>query len=770
MERPRRSLKVLCNFFKVEFNIPIFTYRIELLTEIDATQRNDILKKIMKENRETLRKTLGDSFIILNWVIYSYTLAENVNLTSGDIKVEIVQTAKINPTDEMAKNVLGRIIKMLQERVKLKKIGRKLFDPSMAVNVDQLEVWPGYSTALITSANLCLLNIDSVNKVITNIGLLDVMNKVRQQSSSNLEDALNVELVGKSVMTTYNRRIYRIDSVMMNKTSSDSFTQDDGTSITFAQYYQNKYKVAVNPNQPLLRHVDKKTQKEILLIPQLCVMTGLNDQQRADRGLMTRMDEIIKPPAGEKLKKSQNLIKTLQTQDLTKKMIDDWKMQIALNPMTIEGERLQTGQMLFGENIKIDVESCQNLDRDSQQKMFITKQMNKVVIFYGKLNGNEHTTFLQLFQAVTTQYGVKMSGLESVEIQDMRNFNEIKNIAQQKLTPQVSLCIWILPGRKNAGTNYENIKRHLINFLPVPSQMILASTIQGGKNLRSIISKLLIQIGAKVGSVPWAMSDLPFVDKPTMIVGLDAYKKMSLKCEVLSMVATINRTFSTYWSNSQFSNPNYGMDKFIVANLQKAVDKFKTDNGVAPQQIVIMRDGVAAGDRKNVQATEIAAIREALGQSKIKHSLAEDISIVFVCANKSCNAKFFLNNNPNDPNALSNPVPGTYVHQLVTDNENEFFLITQLTRKGLAGPTNYYILENDLTTKLKMPIDKVRDLIALLNFKLAYMYYNTVGSIKIPAPIHYAHRLSYLIGDKSSVNERINPHPHLADILSLYFI
>ena len=363
-----------------------------------------------------------------------------------------------------------------------------------------------------------------------------------------------------------------------------------------------------------------------------------------------------------------------------------------------------------------------------------------------------------------------VGGLEGVEIADMRNFNEVKQLCQTKLNPSVTMSIWILQGRKGAGINYENIKRLLINTLPVPSQMILACTIQGGKNLRSIITKLLVQIGAKAGSVPWAVSELPFTDKPTMVMGLDSYKKLSLKCDVMSLVATVNKTFSTYWSNSQFSSPNFTMDKFLTANVPRALEKFRADNGVLPQQLVVMRDGVSAGDRKNVQAVEVAAIREALAQVREKHGLKEDIALVFVTANKTTNAKFFLNTNPNDPAALGNPVPGTYLHQRVTDNENEFFLVSQLCRKGLASPTNYYVLENDLSARQSVPVGQVRDLIASLVFKLAYMYYNTVGSIKIPAPIHYAHRLSFLIGDKSSATDKIVPHPHLAEILSLYFI
>lgn len=64
----------------------------------------------------------------------------------------------------------------------------------------------------------------------------------------------------------------------------------------------------------------------------------------------------------------------------------------------------------------------------------------------------------------------------------------------------------------------------------------------------------------------------------------------------------------------------------------------------------------------------------------------------------------------------------------------------------------------------------VKDLIAKLAYKLCFLYYNTTGAIKVPAPIHYAQKLSYLIGDKSVANERIVPHSVLGQIQSLYFI
>lgn len=56
---------------------------------------------------------------------------------------------------------------------------------------------------------------------------------------------------------------------------------------------------------------------------------------------------------------------------------------------------------------------------------------------------------------------------------------------------------------------------------------------------------------AKLGGVPWYMSDLPFTDLPTMIIGSDTYHKMQGKSRksCVAIVATMDRNFSRYWSN-----------------------------------------------------------------------------------------------------------------------------------------------------------------------------------------------------------------------------
>jgi aubergine-like protein len=76
---------------------------------------------------------------------------------------------------------------------------------------------------------------------------------------------------------------------------------------------------------------------------------------------------------------------------------------------------------------------------------------------------------------------------------------------QEQLNEGVQMVVLLLPGSKGRCNLYDDVKRYLLTEFPIPSQVVLTATIQKGKNLRSIVSKILIQMNAKVGGVPWAV-------------------------------------------------------------------------------------------------------------------------------------------------------------------------------------------------------------------------------------------------------------------------
>ncbi len=148
------------------------------------------------------------------------------------------------------------------------------------------------------------------------------------------------------------------------------------------------------------------------------------------------------------------------------------------------------------------------------------------------------------------------------------------------------------------------------------------------------------------------------------------------------------------------------------------------------------------------------------------------IDLVFVCVNKLTNLKMYFNfnDNNNDLSKVKSPLQGTMLGKGICSEDDEFFLVSQMGMKGLATPSNYYILENDLIQTENKTAQDSKLLIAKLSFKLCFLYYNTVGGIKSPAPVHYAHKLSSFINDNQFKGKEFQPHCHLQQINSLYFI
>lgn len=60
-------------------------------------------------------------------------------------------------------------------------------------------------------------------------------------------------------------------------------------------------------------------------------------------------------------------------------------------------------------------------------------------------------------------------------------------------------------------------------------------------------------------------------------------------------------------------------------------------------------------------------------------------------------------------------------------------------RHGTVTPSHYVVIENEANFP--------PDILQQLSYKLTYQYFNWPGSIRVPAPCQYAHKLAYLVGE-----------------------
>ncbi|BET00950.1 aubergine [Nesidiocoris tenuis] len=231
-----------------------------------------------------------------------------------------------------------------------------------------------------------------------------------------------------------------------------------------------------------------------------------------------------------------------------------------------------------------------------------------------------------------------------------------------------------------------------------------------------------------------------------MIVGFDVTHSKSKGRSVGALVASMNDGFSRYFSAISMHSEGEELSKDIAMQMAKAIVKFKSyNNGAVPSKIIFYRDGVGDGNIHYVLQTEVKRINDELKPFYPK----DDLKLTYIIVTKKINTRLFYGN--------ENPVPGTVVDDVITQPERyDFFLVSQCVNQGTVSPTHFNVIYD---TGNNGP-----DMLQRLSFKLCHLYFNWSGTVRVPAPVQYAHKLAFLVGQAI----RTAPNTGLEDLL--YFL
>lgn len=112
--------------------------------------------------------------------------------------------------------------------------------------------------------------------------------------------------------------------------------------------------------------------------------------------------------------------------------------------------------------------------------------------------------------------------------------------------------------------------------------------------------------------------------------------------------------------------------------------------------------------------------------------------ITVIIVNKRITQRFFIEDSRGN---LQNPPSGALIDCQIVENQDsqqeyDFYLVPQFTTQGCVLPTHFYVAFNDSLVD-KSTIEK-------LTYDLCHYYFNWAGSIKVPAPCMYAHKIAEL--------------------------
>jgi len=315
-------------------------------------------------------------------------------------------------------------------------------------------------------------------------------------------------------------------------------------------------------------------------------------------------------------------------------------------------------------------------------------------------------------------------GLPGISVMD-RVFDPRRNrLSAEFLGKGNPDCVLFVSQNKNDKNAYRDLKRICTDELRVPSQVVAENNLTNPKRALTVMMNVARQMAVKLGKCPWVMPFNP-ITKDTMVFGLDVCHSTPIHKSVVGIDASLDDTFGRFISDFLIQDRG----KEVVADLRpfvgKALDKYRKKNGKYPKNILFLRDGVGDGQLFDVNDREVAAIRDTI-QEKCK-----DAKLTFVVVKKHIRTRIFSEGR--------NPTPGTIVDSMITHPFwYDFFLVSHETRNGTVSPTHY----NVLLDEIQWPKNELQSFI----YYLCYQYYNWDGSISVPAPCQYAHKMAFLYG------------------------
>ncbi|KYQ89548.1 argonaut-like protein [Tieghemostelium lacteum] len=695
MNLPEVSLWV--NHFIVQLkNKTIYQYRVDFNPPIES-------KKIKRTYIDKFKSHIGD--------IDVYDGGEQL-FTINDIPstifnideastLEIRKVKQLTNQDFESYQFLNIVFKRCLRKLKLTRIGRQYYNPTQKIHhpafqKSLVELWKGYNASINKTEVGTSLSIDTANKFIRTCTVLSEI----QDLLANKFEKSDIDWSGKTVLTNYNKRYYRISGIAWNKNPTQPMSPPN--TQTFAQYTYSQYNVKVtDPNQPLLIVQEKRAGviETIYLIPEFCRSTGMTDEMRGNGDLMKALSKTNVNPE-KKFQEINQFLATLETNKEVSNYLDSWGIKFD-SALKVKGHLLPSPNVEF-------------TNKPIGKLRWVLVCLPKEKDMLGE--------FIDIM--------VKTSGLLHPDIispTGTSNNHYIDCITKHhKITQNKSPFYTIVIPKGFVGNFYNEIKQLTFLELGVISQCALFSNLTDSKKIRSIVKNLIYQIAGKLGGPPpWRLNNnvLQGFPRRVMQIGIDVGHNRDRQYKsVVGFVASLNDECTKFTNIAKLQEkPGKEIIHSLKPAMKKALEEYFKFNKFYPELVIVYRDGVGDGMLNQVKTLEVQAIKDAFIEMGSITNL-QNCKLIYTVVKKNTNTRFLSS----DQNEL-NPVPGTLITEGCTKGPNDFFLISHkaLSRETTLNPTHYNIVYENAGIQMS-DFQK-------FTYHQTFLYFNTTNSISVPA-------------------------------------
>ncbi|XP_015434182.1 PREDICTED: LOW QUALITY PROTEIN: protein aubergine-like [Dufourea novaeangliae] len=699
------------NFFKLLATTDwcLYQYRVDFAPEEDRTV---IRKGLLRLHKEKLGAYVFDGTVLYTSSRIHDTLELWSVRQSDDTKIRITVrlVGDMTKGDQHYIQFFNIIMRKCLSLLNLQLVGRDYFDARSKVEIREfrLELWPGYVTSIRQHESNILMCSEITHKVMRQQTLLDILNDCYQQSRHEYKKYYQEQVMGLVVLTDYNNNTYRITDIDFDANPNSTFQMKSGESVSYKDYYK------IRAGQAEL----------IYLVPELCRATGLTDSMRENFHLMRALSDHTRVSPKARIEKLMAFNRRLRSERAIVQELNEWNLKLDEKLVDIPGRILPPEKIVFARNVCGSAGPLANWTRELHNKTLFnpTRLRDWVVICMCRRMEHDVQRFLGILQECSRKMGCAIEAPRIWDIPDDRSntYSDALEKIMSTSNPELVFCVV----SNNRADRYGAIKKKCTVDRPVPSQVFMAKNLSP-KDPRSIATKVAIQLACKLGGAPWSV-ELPPIN--LMVVGFDVCHDPNDKSRDFgAMVASLDKSLTRYFSAVSAHTLGEEMSNEFSVNITKALHSYRELNKCLPSHIVIYRDGVGEGQVPYVFEHEVEQIK-----SKLKDIYGDPsgVKMAFIIVTKRINTRIFHNR--------ENPPPGTVIDDVVTNPmKYDFFIIPQSVRQGTVTPCAFNVIAD--TTGWRA------DQMQRITYKLCHMYYNWSGTVRVPAPCQYAHKLAFLV-------------------------
>lgn len=745
---------LVANYFTLQStpNWAVYHYHVDFSPDIEGTR---IRRALLHSHKEILGSYLFDGMALFTahkldddeMDLFSERKSDNEK-----IRLHLKLIKELDPTNPVILQICNIQMRKNLRHLRFQQLQRYYFDMDQASSIPHhnLELWPGFMTAIHQHETSVLLCADLTFKILRCDSVLDQLRVFHQRDPRSYRDLATKELVGCIVLTRYNNKTYRIDEIDWDLTPQNTFDRRDGSKISYIDYYKQAWTITItDPKQPMLISRPKKRDMKrgmtgpIVLVPEVCIMTGLSEETRGNFQIMKEIathTRVGPEQRAESLKKFMNRI--LSNAAIQEEM-RGWSLSFSPDLVQFKGRNLPGEKIYQAQNKSFyyDPSSADWSRELRSSRLLHSIPIKNWALIVTRRDSNNANEFVGALSRVGPPMGLDITKPKVFPL-DGDRLNDYTNALQKVISPGLQLVMTIVPN--NRKDRYDAIKKLCCIDTPVPSQVVQGRTISKRQMLMSVATKIAIQLNCKLGGSAWAV-ELPL--KNVMVIGYDSYTDSSQRGRAVGGICcSLNSTLTKYYSRVTFQTSHQEMIDGFHSNLTDGLKRYHQLNGQMPDRIFIFRDGVGEGQLQAIKEFELEQVKQCF-----KEIGSYEPRFAFIIVTKRINTRLF---EKVGPGRLQNPRPGTVADSEITRPEwYDFFLVSQSVRQGTVSPTQYNVIHD--TSGLKP------DHIQRLTYKLTHLYYNWPGTVRVPAPCLYAHKLAFLTGQSL----HSNPSLELADTL-----